>query len=104
MDPVHDPCPCVMVIFGASGDLTKRKLVPALCNLAQAKLLPHDFSLTGFSHEFLTSEKFRLGMVKSRGVGARVQAGVGRERCDGPAEGGAGLTLTSGGRVSTPRR
>ena len=64
MDPVHDPCPCVMVIFGASGDLTKRKLVPALCNLAQAKLLPHDFSLTGFSHESLTSESFRQKLTE----------------------------------------
>ena len=32
--------PCVMVIFGATGDLTKRKLLPALCNLVAAKLLP----------------------------------------------------------------
>ena len=32
--------PCVMVLFGAAGDLTKRKLVPALFNLAKAKLLP----------------------------------------------------------------
>jgi hypothetical protein len=31
--------PCVMVIFGATGDLTKRKLIPALYNLAAAKLL-----------------------------------------------------------------
>jgi len=53
-----------MVIFGASGDLTKRKLVPALCNLAQAKLLPHDFSLTGFSHESLTSESFRQKLTE----------------------------------------
>jgi hypothetical protein len=32
--------PCVMVLFGASGDLTKRKLIPALYNLVKAKLLP----------------------------------------------------------------
>jgi hypothetical protein len=34
--------PCVMVLFGASGDLTKRKLVPALYNLVKAKLLPRN--------------------------------------------------------------
>ena len=32
--------PCIMVIFGATGDLTKRKLFPALYNLARAGLLP----------------------------------------------------------------
>ena len=34
------PAPCTMVIFGASGDLTKRKLVPALYSLARDRLLP----------------------------------------------------------------
>ena len=43
------PDPCVMVIFGASGDLTKRKLIPALCNLAETNLLPRQFGLVGFS-------------------------------------------------------
>ncbi len=38
--PPRKADPCVMVIFGASGDLTKRKLIPALLNLATAKLLP----------------------------------------------------------------
>src|SRR5205807_5432476 len=40
--------PCVMVIFGATGDLTKRKLIPALCNLAQDDLLPKQFAITDF--------------------------------------------------------
>ena len=39
--------PCVMTIFGASGDLTKRKLIPALCNLAQENLLPAQFAVVG---------------------------------------------------------
>ena len=39
--------PCVMVIFGASGDLTKRKLIPALYNLAHAGLLPANFAIVG---------------------------------------------------------
>ena len=49
--------PCVMVLFGASGDLTKRKLVPALYNLAKAKLLPKDFAVVGVSFDDLTLEE-----------------------------------------------
>lgn len=39
--------PCVIVIFGASGDLTKRKLMPALYNLKSLKLLPENFAIVG---------------------------------------------------------
>jgi len=38
--------PCVMVIFGAAGDLTKRKLFPALYNLARQQLLSREFAVT----------------------------------------------------------
>ena len=38
--------PCIMVIFGGAGDLTKRKLVPALCNLAEQGFLPQQFAIT----------------------------------------------------------
>jgi len=41
------PLPCVVVIFGATGDLTKRKLVPALYALAADGLLPPGFSIVG---------------------------------------------------------
>ncbi|MBV9240717.1 MAG: hypothetical protein JO314_01810, partial [Acidobacteria bacterium] len=37
--------PCVMVIFGATGDLMKRKLLPALYNLAKDDFLPHRFAI-----------------------------------------------------------
>jgi glucose-6-phosphate 1-dehydrogenase len=40
---------CAMVIFGASGDLTNRKLIPALYNLAKDNLLSRDFALVGFA-------------------------------------------------------
>ena len=56
--------PCVMVIFGASGDLTKRKLIPALCNLAQGKLLSSQFAIIGFSYDSLTTEAFRAQLSK----------------------------------------
>ena len=51
--------PCVMVICGASGDLTKRKLIPALYNLATDHLLSREFAIIGFARNELTSERFR---------------------------------------------
>ena len=39
--------PCVMVIFGAAGDLTRRKLIPALYNLARQQLLSREFAIVG---------------------------------------------------------
>jgi glucose-6-phosphate 1-dehydrogenase len=51
--------PCVMVIFGAAGDLTKRKLFPALLNLAQNKMLAEEFAILGLARAEKTSEQFR---------------------------------------------
>ena len=58
-DALNRVGPCVLVIFGASGDLTKRKLIPALYNLASAGLLPDDFAVVGLGRKELTSGKFR---------------------------------------------
>ncbi len=51
--------PCVIVIFGASGDLTKRKLVPALFQLSQEKLIPSQFAIVGISRSAMSHEDFR---------------------------------------------
>ena len=51
--------PCVMVIFGATGDLTKRKLFPALYNLARSKFLPANFAIVGVGRQEMTTEEFR---------------------------------------------
>jgi glucose-6-phosphate 1-dehydrogenase len=51
--------PCVMVIFGASGDLTKRKLIPALYNLAKDNLLSKEFAVVGVARNEMNSEQFR---------------------------------------------
>jgi glucose-6-phosphate 1-dehydrogenase len=48
-----------MVTFGATGDLTKRKLIPALCNLAGENLLSKQFAMIGFSADDYTTESFR---------------------------------------------
>ncbi len=58
------PGPCAMVIFGAGGDLTKRKLMPALYNLAKGNLLPDPFAIVGVSIESYSSEQFRDLMTK----------------------------------------
>jgi len=50
------PDPCVLVIFGASGDLTKRKLLPALFHLFQANLLPRQFAIVGVARRPLGDE------------------------------------------------
>src|SRR5215813_13150328 len=60
----HPAPPCIMVIFGASGDLTKRKLLPALLNLAEEGLLPKDFAIVGFSFDQVTTEAVREKLSK----------------------------------------
>src|SRR5579872_4803989 len=55
--------PCVMIIFGATGDLTKRKLVPALYNLANEKLLAKDFALIGVARNELSGDQYREKMT-----------------------------------------
>jgi glucose-6-phosphate 1-dehydrogenase len=51
--------PCIMVIFGAAGDLTKRLLMPALYNLACNKLLPKEFAIVGLARAQMNTEEFR---------------------------------------------
>jgi glucose-6-phosphate 1-dehydrogenase len=51
--------PCVMVIFGASGDLTKRMLLPSLYHLAKKKLLPKEFALLGCAIDQISQDEFR---------------------------------------------
>ena len=55
--------PCILVIFGASGDLTKRLLMPALYNLACDGLLPEQFAIVGMAMDELTTESFRERMT-----------------------------------------
>lgn len=56
------PEPCVIVIFGASGDLTKRKLMPALFNLMKEGSLPQNFVIVGFARRDMSDEDFRQKM------------------------------------------
>src|SRR5215813_2828332 len=54
--------PCTVIIFGASGDLTKRKLVPALYRLTQERLLPAEFAIVGFARSPMSHDDFRAKM------------------------------------------
>jgi glucose-6-phosphate 1-dehydrogenase len=71
-NPFHDPLrfqrripPCAVVIFGANGDLAKRKLLPALYALAFERKLPAGFAVVGNSRTEFTDEQFRDKMRKS---------------------------------------
>jgi glucose-6-phosphate 1-dehydrogenase len=62
LDVERTPAPCVFVIFGASGDLTRRKLLPALYNLAVSRLLPPGMSIVGFALTDMSEDDFRKSM------------------------------------------
>ena len=66
----HIPEPGILVIFGASGDLTKRKLLPALFHLRQHNLLPRDFAIVGVARRPLGdafAQDMRQGIVEFGG-------------------------------------
>src|SRR5215204_40086 len=53
------PEPTALVIFGASGDLTRRKLLPAIYHLARGQRLPARFSVLGVARSAMTDDEFR---------------------------------------------
>src|SRR5476649_521024 len=71
--PERIPDPGILVIFGASGDLTKRKLLPALFHLRQVDLLPKEFAIVGVARRPLGDEfaaDMREGIIEFGGVEA----------------------------------
>jgi glucose-6-phosphate 1-dehydrogenase len=54
--------PCAVVIFGATGDLTRRKLLPALYRLAQQGLVPSEFAILGTARQPMSDDEFRASM------------------------------------------
>ncbi|MCB1112384.1 MAG: glucose-6-phosphate dehydrogenase [Chlamydiia bacterium] len=57
--------PCILVIFGATGDLTARKLLPALYNLANSGQLPDHFVCVGFARRDKSNDDFRNDMFQA---------------------------------------
>jgi glucose-6-phosphate 1-dehydrogenase len=71
-NPLHDglrieptPGPTTLVIFGASGDLTRRKLFPALYHLSRGRRMPAQFSVVGVGRTALDDEAFRKQFIES---------------------------------------
>lgn len=71
-NPFQDPLrferragPCALVIFGANGDLTKRKLIPALYRLAYERRIPANFAIIGNSRTPMSDDQFREKMRES---------------------------------------
>jgi glucose-6-phosphate 1-dehydrogenase len=67
------PDPCVVVIFGASGDLTERKLMPALFSLTCEGLLPEKFSVVGVARSKLTDASFRKKIKEGTEAYSRIK-------------------------------
>jgi glucose-6-phosphate 1-dehydrogenase len=59
------PDPCAIVVFGASGDLARRKLFPALYSLAYRRLLPRDFGLLGIARTRQSTGQFHAAMKQA---------------------------------------
>jgi glucose-6-phosphate 1-dehydrogenase len=67
------PEPCAVVVFGASGDLAHRKLLPALYNLAAAAHLPASFGLVGVSKTEYSHDEFQSDMREAVGKFSRTK-------------------------------
>jgi glucose-6-phosphate 1-dehydrogenase len=71
--PARMAAPCTIVIFGASGDLTQRKLVPALYNLRRDRLLPPGCAVVGFARRPKSDEQFAEEMREGVAEHSRTQ-------------------------------
>src|SRR3954466_14353248 len=64
---------CTLIVFGAAGDLSRRKLIPAIHQLAKKKLLGAEFHLLGVGIEPLDDDKFRALMRESLSKSEEIQ-------------------------------
>src|SRR4051794_41842715 len=69
------PGPHVIVLFGATGDLSRRKLIPGLFHLGQAGLLPEDYRIVGTSLDDLDDDGFRDFARQALGDFCRIHFG-----------------------------
>ena len=74
------PEPCSVVIFGGTGDLTRRKLVPAFYNLALDGLLPEPFALIGASRSEHDAASWSAVLLESAREHSRRRSVTGRSR------------------------
>lgn len=64
VEKTHIDAPTTIVVFGATGDLNKRKLIPAFLDLFARGLLPKEFSIVGFSRKDISNDEYR-SFIKS---------------------------------------
>ncbi len=76
------PQSCVLVIFGITGDLARRKLIPALYHLAKANALPENFAVVGFSRSAKDKEALRERLYESAQTLSRSKGNIDREVWD----------------------
>ncbi len=81
-DGERKPLPFTLVVFGASGDLTRRKLVPALYSMDRRGLLPEQFAMVGVARRPLGDEAFRNGLREGLHQFSEVGAGTRWDRLD----------------------
>ncbi len=67
------PEPCTVVVLGATGDLTARKLMPALFNLSREGFLPQRYAVVGFARRLKSDEEFRHDMDEALGRFSRAK-------------------------------
>lgn len=75
--PVQQVEPCSVIIFGASGDLTKRKLIPAIAGLVRDGYLPKQFCLMGTGRSEIPTEEFRK--IAREGISKFIEGGAVKE-------------------------
>src|SRR5574339_1225870 len=61
---MNNTLPVSIIIFGASGDLTQRKLVPSLFNLYRKERMPRQFRIVGYGNTAFTEEQFRTHLAE----------------------------------------
>src|SRR5664280_1876978 len=74
----HPPEPCTVVLFGVTGDLASRKLIPALYDLACHNVLPRGFSLVGYGRKPMTGQEMRA--LSSEAIDSFFGAGTAETR------------------------
>ena len=103
-DVAHPAPPCVLVIFGGTGDLTRRLLLPGLRNLRRDGLLPENFALIGLGSRDIGDEGFRQRLREGM---EHFKAGAGGSDIDWFVKRsyylGAGSKTPGSGRRSRPR-
>ncbi|MEY2424533.1 MAG: glucose-6-phosphate 1-dehydrogenase [Actinomycetota bacterium] len=89
--------PAALVVMGASGDLTARKLIPAIAELHAGGFLPHGFTIVGSARTEMTDEQFRTKLLEAApDVGGDWRAVVGRSRYVTGEYGSAATYVTLG--------